>query len=346
MAVDILHPHPGMRSWVNEFGATVLRLHYEADPDKGGGAKTEVEAAGHKLLLSPWALQQFRASTSHDLFLQEYEIVFDATQGALIYQYTPEATKEKSFPIPPDWTRIMALDPHPAVPHAFLWAAVDPWNDAWVYRELWPSKMYGKEGNVPEDDNRFRIKEYVETVAYLESEDNPENEYRGKRFREHIHKRVIDYAARAFGTGTSDDDAQPNFQQRYEGKAQELALAKDIEFSMQFEDAKKDHSVGEECVNEWLKPRTVDDGRDGWKEKSRLHIFADRCPELILQLRTVRRKRLTAMQAATQDPTGEQVKKRNHMTDDLRYICMAGPQYIPPVKARDTWKPQHTGIAY
>lgn len=76
------------------------------------------------------------------------------------------------------------------------------------------------------DDNRYRIRHYVETIYYLESLENPQNEYKGERFDEHIYEREIDFAARAFGKGTSDDPEQPNFQQRFEQKSEEFARSR------------------------------------------------------------------------------------------------------------------------
>jgi hypothetical protein len=201
---EIAFPHPGMQAWTNENGIRVMQLHYSADETKGAGEKIHVPDLN--MDLSPWAYGQYQSMTDKAMYRQEYEIDFSAKLGTLLYQLVEEATLEPSFPIPHSWTRYYALDPHPVVPHASLWLAVDEWGDGWIYRELWPSRIYGKPGNVPEDDNRYTIREYVETVLWLESAENNN----GKE--EKIAKRVIDYAARAFGKGTSDDGEQPNFQ--------------------------------------------------------------------------------------------------------------------------------------
>ena len=201
--MEVEFPHAGMQSWTNPNGIRILQLHYSADETKGGGEKIPVPELG--MSLSPWAFGQYQSMTDKAMYRQEYEIDHGAKLGTLLYQLVEEATLERSFPIPTNWTRYYGLDPHPMVPHASLWLAVDEWGDGWIYRELWPSRIYGRPGNVPEDDNRFTIREYVETVQWLESAENPKNE--GKA--ETIAKRVIDYAARAFGKGTSDDGEQP-----------------------------------------------------------------------------------------------------------------------------------------
>jgi hypothetical protein len=320
--------HEGLTAWTNQHGIRILRLHYSADEEKGKGEKVYVEQI--KRWLTPWALDQYQGMTDKAAYNQEYEIDFSAKLGTLMFQFEAEATLEKTFPIPADWTRYYGLDPHPVVPHASLWLAVDPWGDAWIYREFWPSRVYGLPGNVPEDDNRYSIKDYVEAVKWLESKENPEN-----KEPENICRRVIDYAARSFGQGMSDETPELNFQDRFE----QLGL-------YPFQDCIKDHEAGISAVNEWLKPRDVEQ-RDGtFKAVSRLHIFEDRCPELIYQLKTNRYQQLTPLLAERQDPTGKPVAKRNHMTDILRYLCMAEPIYIPKRTQQQSWKPIWPGTGY
>lgn len=313
--MEIEFPHPGIQTWINPHGIRIFRLHYSADPDK----------------TPEWAARQLAAMTNAADYEQEYEINFSAKLGTLVYQLHEEATLESSFSIPPDWTRYYALDPHPVVPHASLWVAVDKWGDAWAYRELWPSRIYGLRGNVPEEDNRYSIKQYVETVQWLESGDNPENE--GKD--EDIYRRVIDYSARAMGQGFFDEKPEYNFQKRFE----ELG-------NWSFEDCIKDNTAGPEAVNQWLKPRDVEQADGTFKPKSRLHIFMDRCPELIHELKTNRFQQLTPMLAERQDPVGKPQAKRNHVTDCLKYHAMAGLDYVAQRPLKSNWKPIAVGVNY
>lgn len=313
--MKIEFPHPGVSTWKNPHGISIFRLHYSADPDK----------------TPEWAAKQKAAMTNEADYEQEYEINFAAKLGTLVYQLQDEASLETSFPIPKEWTRYFALDPHPVVPHAGLWLACDKWGDFWAYRELWPSKIYGQRGNVPEDDNRYSIKQYVETVQWLESADNPENE--GKE--EDIHTRVIDYAARAMGQGFFDEKPEYNFQKRFE----ELG-------GWSFKDCIKDVNAGTEAVNAWLKPRDAEQADGSFKPKSKLHIFQDRCPELIHELKTNRFQQLTPLLAERQDPTGKPQAKRNHLTDCLRYLAMAEPEYVAQRKMTSNWKPVHVGVNY
>lgn len=313
--MEIEFPHPGISTWTNPHGIRILRLHYSADPEK----------------TPEWAAKQCAAMTNIADYKQEYEIDFGAKLGTLIYQLHEEATLTNSFCIPETWTRYFALDPHPVVPHAALWVAVDRWGDAWAYRELWPSRIYGQRGNVPEDDNRYSIKQYVETVHWLESDDNPENEGQN----EDIYKRVIDYAARSMGQGFFDEKPEYNFQKRFE----ELG-------GWRFDDSIKDHEAGFEAVNQLLKPRDVEQEDGTFKPKSKLHIFQDRCPELVHELKTNRFQQLTPIMAERSDPSGKAESKRAHVTDDLRYLAMAGLEYVPKVTLKSNWKPLAAGVNY
>lgn len=312
-----------MQTWKNAHGITIFRLHYSADPDKS----------------SDWAAKQRAAMTNEADYQQEFEINFAAKLGTLLYQLHPEATFEKSFPIPENWTRYWAVDPHPRVPHAFLWTAVDPWGDLWAYREMWPSRICGLPGKIPEDDNRFRIRQYVETLKWIESTDNPENHH--LKQPEKIYKQIIDYAARGF-KGTTDDDDQRNFQERYE------QAASDLDYPLSFEDAiKHDEGTSIEMVNDWLKPRDVEQKDGTFRPQSKLHIFADKCPELVWELRNNRYPSLTPLMAERQDPESKPIPMRKHVSDDLKYICRANPEYVGPVRApRSSWKPIAAGVNY
>lgn len=340
---EVSCPYPGIKTWENSNGALVVRLHYTADPEKGLGPKTHVEEIN--MDLSPWALKEYQGMADKGLYRQEYEIDFEATQGARVFYMEDAATlvhsrdmaKNGCWPIPSHWTRWYALDPHPRVPHAHLWCAVDPFGDRWYYREYWPSKIYGVKGNIPEEDNRVTIKQHVQVVHFLESAENPLN-----LAAEAIYRRVIDYAARAFGQGTVDDEPQLNFQERYEKVSREIGKG---EWRMHFVDCVKDREAGISLVNEGLKPREIEiDGQ--WKKRSRIHIVSDQCPELVLQVKENRYPKLSPLQADTRDPIATPMEKRAHMVDDLRYIEMDKPRFIKQDKPRSDWRPLHHGVAY
>jgi hypothetical protein len=342
-------PYPGMQVWETPY-ATILRLHYDADPEKSLGPKTHVKEIN--MDLSPWALKEYNGMTDKGLYRQEYEIDFEATQGARVFYYDYAATMVTStalravgmWPIPPSWTRWYGLDPHPRVPHANLWCAVDPYGDRWYYREYWPSKIYGQPGNVPEDDNRILIKHYVEVIKFLESEENEQNGGKAEK----MYRRVIDYSARAFGNATHDNERpinqdEDNYQETYEKLS--AALGKGSNWRMKFVDCKKDHESGIALVNEGLRAREVEVGGK-WVKQSRIHVVVDQCPELEYELRTNRYPKLSAIQAEKIDPIADPIQKRRHMTDLMRYIENDKPRYIPPSKPQSDWEPMHSGVNY
>jgi hypothetical protein len=347
---EVLSPYPGIRSWETENGAEVWRLHYESDPAKGIGVRAHVDEIN--LDLSPWALADYTNARDKALWVQEVEIDFAATQGARVFYYDHAATMVTSkqmeadgiWPIPQTWTRWQGLDPHPRVPHAFLWCAVDPWGDRWYYREYWPSKIYGRPGNPPEDDNRVLIKQYVQLVHFLESAENPENSGQ----EENIYRRVIDYSARAFGVATHDNERpvkedEDNYQETYEKLSREVG--KETGWRMKFVDCKKDHKSGIALVNEGLRAREIE--KDGnWIKRSRIHVVIDKCPELEYQMRTNRYPKLTPIQADKMDPIADPIQKRRHQTDNMRYIENDKPRFIKQETVRSDWRPMHRGVAY
>jgi hypothetical protein len=325
--IDIERPLKGIEVWDNPHGIKILRLHYSADPDKG----------------PEWVATEKPKVTNPAFWDQEQEIDFGAMLGQKIYwAFNPEITLEKVRTIPRSWPRFTALDTHPMKPHALLWGAMDPYENLWIYRELWPSRVYSKPGNVPADDNRWTIRQYVEAWQWLESRDNPENNGRD----EEIYWRVIDYAARAQGKGTSDDpEAQPHFQARFEAEARNLPDP----FYLRFRDARKDHDAGFERVNSWLLPHEELTSSDKWTNKSKIRIIAKRCPELVYQLRTVRNKPQTPTQAELEDPMLKAIQRRNDLSDCLRYLVMSNPYYTDMTEALSPssgWKPISPGIAY
>jgi hypothetical protein len=350
LAATPVHPYPGIQVHENRNGQTVVRLHYECDPEKMAGPKTFVPEINRHL--NPLRLKQFQGTLSVKMWMQEEEIDFSAAQGERVYHFDEAATLVDSSQMPDEGTDYFALDPHERRPFAALWARVDRWENIWLYREFWPSKvcfryengiLRGEPGNLPEDDSRHSIKEFVEAVQWLESAENPQNSGRDR----YPEKRVIDYAARAQGQGSMDDPDQPNFQQRIQAKANDLALDKNLDFDMRFEDAKKDWGVGVETMNELLKPIPVRDAvEDKWIHRSKLRICQDRCPETIYELKNNRWKQLTAQQAEVMDPTGKPIPKRNNLSDCARYLAMANLVFVKPMKPARPVSPVYAGIGY
>jgi hypothetical protein len=320
----------GITLWRNAHRQTIFRLHYEADPRKGDGKKIFVPEIN--MFLSPWAHSEYVQSTDKSYYLQEYEIDFGATAGALLFSFSEDATVVDDFPIPHNWTRYMMLDPHPAKPHASLWAAVDPYGEWWIYREYWPSELCfrylpsgekaGSSAAVTDREGPIGIKQYVACLKLLESKENPQN----GGTKEYIYKRVIDYAARAFGQGDSNQQTDTNFQKEFEKAGEES------EFPLDFEDAKKDRDVGVLAVNTALMGRMILDPRAGDEpvRRSKVRILRQACPELIFQLKHNRKRKPTQHEQDNEDPLVKAIRKRNDLTDCLRYFVQSNPEYYDP----------------
>ena len=75
-------------------------------------------------------------------------------------------------------------------------------------------------------------------------------------------------------------------------------------------------------------------------------MFQDKCPELVHELKNNRFQQLTPVMAERSDPTGKPQAKRNHVTDGLKYLCMAGLEYVQQRKLRSTWEPIAAGINF
>lgn len=71
--------------------------------------------------------------------------------------------------IPPDWPRRLMVDPHDRRPFAMSWAAVDPLDRLWIYRE-WPLEMFHKLTS-----SRRSVQDYVHLIREAE---NGEEVYR------------------------------------------------------------------------------------------------------------------------------------------------------------------------
>jgi hypothetical protein len=208
-----------------------------------------------------------------------------------------------------------------------LWVAMSPEGDAYVYRELWPSKIYGTNKNIPEDDNNYPIKWYCEAIKWLESDENPENKF-GK---EKIYQRIIDYAARAFGKDRDNPDAI-DYQERYE------TYSAEIKHPLYFEDCTKDNEANYAEVNEWLRPRPALDKDGNPTMRSRLRIFRN-LHELRWELLNNRIQLLQPHQIDTKDPGMKIIDKRNDCSDCIKYFCAAKPIFYKKKAVRHTAAP-------
>lgn len=134
--------------------------------------------------------------------------------SGLIYKSFCEKHRTKSFEIPEDWTRYCAMDYHPRVPCAILWAAVDPEGTVYFYDELWIDK---------------NIKEISEAIISKENKDK-------------IRLRVIDSIS-----ATPDRITGSSPQREF------LKCGQGLGGSLAFRSSDKDWILGKNAVDEYLK---------------------------------------------------------------------------------------------
>lgn len=318
----------GVEAWPREAGE-ILRLHYSADP-----LKTPEWVAVERPKFSTLAAWQ-----------QEEEIDFLAYAGQRVFPNFRRSLNvvkcwqrgcKEPCPIPINWTRYMAIDPHPRVPHAFLWMAVSPWGQHIYYRSYWPSSIYGVAGDVPEADPLYAIDEYVETLKLLEGETidffGAGGWAHNSGVKEKISKRIMDPYGKAVAAQREDGkETTETFWDRYQ------------RLGIHCEAAKKDFDAGRDIVNRKLRPSKMVLGSE--VEETSIILVLETCPELILELEQNRYPKLTPEQVARMDPGDKPLPKRKHLTDLMRYIEITDPVYIEPRKGMSL-PPVVSGVSY
>ena len=169
-----------------------------------------------------------------------------------------------------------------------------------------------------EEENSYTIKEYAETLAYLEGNsiewyhaetDREYGVFRQGKGGEKIITRLMDQAGKSFNSRGENEKAE-SYWERYE------------RFGLMFHEPYKRVTAGEDAVRDLLKPRKHD-FRGIWP---RLHI-ARSCQELILEMKRLKYKatvRLSDERELKQTP----VEARRHLCDCLRYLAISDASYI------------------
>lgn len=317
------NPHPGVSDAVYESltvktpcyglamkrsraGAAVVRLHYSADSTMTAQRVADLR----KRFLSDdgrWA--------------KEMEMNVHALSGTLVYpEFNPAVHVVNDDQIPPLLTRYMAIDPHPRTPFAFMWVGVDRYSDVWVYRDYWPSKVYGTSKRLrdADEDPQFTTREYAQAVAVLEGNDvvfhqrddgSEYGVYVKKDGGEEIVYRYMDQAGKAFRVSA-------------EGTPIETIASRFSDYGLTCMDPYKIHKAGEDAIRELLRIRM-------WQNKPwpRLHI-ARSCSETIWEFLNLRYAP-TRGDMRFKEVNQEALKVRSHMLDLLRYLATSPLEWIP-----------------
>lgn len=310
----VKRPTPGLTFGRTKNGWAVIEMHYGADPERNAA----------------WVAKAKLGYSSEADWNKEQEINPYAKDGSIVFpDFDQSIHVIPHSQIPPRLTRYMAIDPHPRTPHAFLWVGIDRWGDWYFYRELWPSIVCGRAEALKDNDveNRFKIRDYAETVAHMEGNDlnwhypetdDESGEYKQNRNGENIVGRYMDQAGKGFTTG-GDAAESESYWARY------------TRYGMFLLEPKKQHELGYDAIHEGLRPR-FHDQRGTWPK---FHI-SDRCPELILELRRYRFKNMGRFNPDKELPQVG-VEARCHFIDLMRYLATA-PITNYPSQESPEWK--------
>ena len=317
LSADVERPIPGLTFGRTTNNWAVVHMHYSADPARG----------------QKWADVEKAKYTSKADWDKEQEINPYAKDGSLVYpEFNQRVHVIKHADIPPRLTRYMAIDPHPRTPHAFLWVGIDRWGDWYFYREMWPSKVYGKPKTLTDKDeeNRFTIKDYCETVIErMEGNKlnwfHPEtdNEYaviKREKTGENIVARYMDQAGKAFSTGGDAAEKSETYWDRY------------ARFGIECYPPKKAHQAGEDAIHEGLRSR-YNDLKGDWPK---FHI-SEQCPELILEFQRYRYKTMRRFNP-DKELSQDGVEARSHLIDLVRYLATADISHIPTQESLECTK--------
>jgi len=304
--LNVRIPCPGLAMRRNSTGAAIVRLHYSADST-----------------MTPERVSQLKQRFLGDeaRWKKEMDMDVHALSGQLVYpDFDPAVHVIDDAAIPKPLTRYMAIDPHPRTPFAHLWVGIDRFRDVYVYRDYWPSKIYGlnKKLKDTDEDPQYTTKEYVEVIARLEGndlewhKDSGDEEYGvyvRKPHGEEVVYRYMDQAGKAFkvsGEGTPLATISTQFNK----------------YGMPCMDPYKIHKAGEDAIRELLRVRR-------WQDKPwpRLHI-ARSCRELIWEMQNYRYEP-TRGDLRWKELSQEGQKVRSHCLDLLRYLATSPLDWIP-----------------
>lgn len=293
-------PIPGLAMRRTDNGIPVIWLHYKADPSMDGERLKRERS-------------RYNSKAAWD---QEMEISYEAKSGALVYpEFDRSVHVIEHEEIPKEGCLYMSIDPHPRTPHAALWVLVDRWSDWYVYRELWPSDMYGSSKRLrdSDEDNFYTIKTYAETYAWLEGNSidirNPGTDKEWAKFiqkpnGEKVRIRFMDQAGKAF-RASAESALLESYAKRY------------ARYGIRCSDPKKAVETGEDAIRALLTPRKHDT-KGKWP---RLHI-SNRCLELVYEFENHRYKVMKS-EDPERDLQQRTAEVRSHQLDNLRYLATA-----------------------
>lgn len=302
----ITQPMPGLSKHVSPQGWVILRIHYSCDPSMRDDAKLKRVSKVFGGIGSPrWK--------------REMEIDAEAMGGALVHQKYDETIHViPDKDIPEYGCLYMSLDPHPRTEHAGLWLLVTRDYDFYVYREMWPSNVYGTGKRLSDDEacNQYTVRKYAEYIAFLEgnkivvhneNEADQWAEYVEQAGGERIMSRYMDQAGKGFKISG-------------EGQPDEFIFDKYLEYGIYCQDPIKSHAVGNDAIDELLEVRS----HPVVGKWSRLHI-AQSCLEIRMEFKNHRWA--PSSNSPARDLNQKVSQFRTHSLDNLRYLATSNLYY-------------------
>lgn len=108
--------------------------------------------------LSEAAIKEFESKLTEEEKEARLHGRFMHLSGLIYKQFNPMVHICEPPRVRQHWTRYFCIDPHPRTPTACVWVAVDPFDNHWVYDELWLADMnieqvshaiHAQEGDLP-----------------------------------------------------------------------------------------------------------------------------------------------------------------------------------------------------
>lgn len=301
----------GVSKRTTKLGFNVLRLHYTADPDKDPST-----AAGKR-----W-LEEAKKGMSAARWRAEMDIDYGALGGQLVFPEFDESIHYVSQGLLPlskdDWTVWLAADPHPRRAHAFVWLAINKYDEMVIPWSWWPQDV--NEEREREGKNRLLIREYAEGLRDVE---------KGGLFPASFIE-LMDPAGKNF-----NQDEEHNF---FDGYQAEGAI---------FRPAKKNREyAGYELISKALTPTKYVVGNEE-RFKPRLTIMRG-CGyngELVRQFKMLRFREHRG-NVVDKDAPSDPMDKARHLIDCVSYILLDGPQFIDPSGHLSSFEPIYPSIGY
>ena len=285
----------------------IARLHYVADPTMTRDRVAKMRATS------------IATSGSDALWRREMEIEYEALEGERWFPGWSAATHDcEPFDVSDvaNWTIWHGADPHPRVPHCMTWTAFGSSGDVVTLGELWP----------PE---RALVREYAETVKWLESDahDKPPAFVPGKKL--HIVARVMDTFGKAI---KRVDDEDVDYFEKYRAHG------------LNFRPAIKSHNALEaarEKIIEMMRLERVI-REDGSVDMRPRYFTSTGCRELRWEYENVRYPEGDVLRDADERPE----TFRKHAIDTVLYVMTQKPRFMPRKRRGDSWEPIYENVGY